>query len=514
MRLLPLAVLMSASLAGCTASPSWSRRAGGSAGETTSTPPLDTIPPGEEKSREAGSSATGTATRSTFWPLDDLDATTAPSAADSNSEKSYLVPAVEIISFELLLNLYDREYENENTYGTDSDSIHENLHRGWVWDRDPFAVNQLGHPYAGSIYHGFARSSGLNYWESLGYTFAGSWLWEVAGETGSPSANDQISTGIGGSFLGEALYRTATWVLDNGHGKPSVGNTLGAGALSPSATFNRFVYSDRFRAAAPTTDPVVLTRAGIGAKTNTHVDDDGRSNTDESTDLLAEFSVDYGLPGKTGYSYTKPFDYFHFEVGGLSDSHNHVDRAIARGLLVGDDYEIGDDYKGVWGLYGSYDYISPGVFRVASTAVSVGTTAQQLLSDRIALQGSVLGGIGFGAAGTVSDDQEQRDYHYGEIPQALVDLRLVFGESSILQVTGRDYYVLGGSINDVGGDENIAQVAVSWTFRVSGPHALSLQYTASTRVAQFDVAPDQDQSVESVSLVYSFLGGAEFGATR
>ena len=35
-------------------------------------------------------------------------------------------------------------------------------------------VNQLGHPYQGSMYHGFARSAGFNYWESAGYTFAGS----------------------------------------------------------------------------------------------------------------------------------------------------------------------------------------------------------------------------------------------------------------------------------------------------------------------------------------------------
>jgi hypothetical protein len=42
-----------------------------------------------------------------------------------------------------------------------------------VADNDPFKVNQFLHPYQGSIYHGFARSAGLNYWESLGYTFAG-----------------------------------------------------------------------------------------------------------------------------------------------------------------------------------------------------------------------------------------------------------------------------------------------------------------------------------------------------
>ena len=27
----------------------------------------------------------------------------------------------------------------------------------------------------------------------------------------------------------------------------------------------------------------------------------------------AEYSITYGLPGKSGYQYKRPFDYFHFE---------------------------------------------------------------------------------------------------------------------------------------------------------------------------------------------------------
>ena len=30
----------------------------------------------------------------------------------------------------------------------------------------------------------------------------------------------------------------------------------------------------------------------------------------------------------------------------------------------------GKDYRGIWGLYGSYDYISPQTFRISSTALS------------------------------------------------------------------------------------------------------------------------------------------------
>ena len=55
------------------------------------------------------------------------------------------------------------------------------------------------------MYYGFARALGLNFWESLGYTFAGSLFWEITGETTPPSKNDQIMTGFGGSFLGEPL---------------------------------------------------------------------------------------------------------------------------------------------------------------------------------------------------------------------------------------------------------------------------------------------------------------------
>lgn len=51
------------------------------------------------------------------------------------------------------------------------------------------------------MYHGIARSNGMNYWQSMAYTFAGSAFWKVFGETTTPSRNDQISTGIGGSFL-------------------------------------------------------------------------------------------------------------------------------------------------------------------------------------------------------------------------------------------------------------------------------------------------------------------------
>ena len=97
------------------------------------------------------------------------------------------------------------------------------------------------------MYHGFARASGLNYWQSLGYTFVGSLFWEIAGETTRPSQNDQISTGIGGSFLGEALFRMSNLWLENQTGRGFWRELLVAAAISPPVGFNRLAFNERFR---------------------------------------------------------------------------------------------------------------------------------------------------------------------------------------------------------------------------------------------------------------------------
>jgi hypothetical protein len=81
------------------------------------------------------------------------------------------------------------------------------------------------------------------------------------------------------------------------------------------------------------------------------------------------------------------------------------------------------------GLYGSYDCMAPQIFRISSTALSLGTTAQWWLSKTVALQGTALAGVGYGAGGTIHGLGE-RDYHYGLTPQGLLALRLIFGDTA------------------------------------------------------------------------------------
>ena len=77
---------------------------------------------------------------------------------ETGEGKSYVIPALEIGGFLFGLNQVNRHFIDSKEYGSDFKSIGDNLTHPLVIDRDPFSVNQLGHPYQGNIYFGFARS--------------------------------------------------------------------------------------------------------------------------------------------------------------------------------------------------------------------------------------------------------------------------------------------------------------------------------------------------------------------
>ena len=438
-----------------------------------------------------------------------------PSARVREDAKSYLIPAAEIIAFQVLLNQFDRRFVDHDVYASNRTSIRRNLHRGWVIDKDPFSTNQFGHPYSGSIYHGFARSAGLDYWESLLYDFSGSALWEVAGETDPPSLNDQITTTFAGSFLGEALFRTANLVLRSGDGKPGTGRTALAAMISPTSAINRLAFGDRFDAAYPSDDPAVFYSISFGARRNTTLTDLAGLADIKKDRAVAAFSIDYGMPGKPGYTYDQPFDYYHFEATATSSSNAIPENIMVRGLLHGTDYSSGPNYSGIWGLYGSYDYFSPEIFKVSSTGLSVGTTGQYLMSDKFALQGSIMAGGGYTAAGTTDRTRREREYRYSAGPQGLLALRLIYSDVAMLDFTANDYLISGNTgSTDTSGSENILRAQVSLTVRVYGQHAFGIQFVESKRDPHFSGIPNPRQSVGALSLFYTFLGDEHFGVVR
>ena len=440
----------------------------------------------------------------------------------TGSGKSYSIPAYEILGFEALLNVYGRitdpdlvdpKYsEGHKVYSVTPSTAWRHLTKGpWGFDGDSFQVNQIQHPYQGAVYQGFARSAGLGFWESSVYTFLGSFVWEVAGETTKPSINDQVASGIGGSLLGEPLFRLSSLILEDGGYNPGFWRELGAAVISPPTGFNRLVFGDRFKGVFPSHNPATFTRLRLGASLTDHLVGISDNNVDQK-EVTADYSLSYGLPGKDGYTYDRPFDYFHFEFTAVSGK-SGFENIMTRGLLLGKKYEAGEDYRGIWGLYGSFDYISPQVFRVSSTALSLGTTGQWWLTRAVALQGSALGGIGYGAAGTVHPSEE-RDYHYGGAGQGLLAARLIFGDKAMFDLTAREYYISGFGSTQTDGSERIFRGNASFTVSVYKRHALGIQYVMSRRDAFSPNTPGSHQTVGTWSIAYNFLGDSRFGAVE
>ena len=424
--------------------------------------------------------------------------------------RSYVIPVIEVLAFEASLNWYDRTHLEKSIYSTDYKTFERNFKTVPVVDSDSFQINQLYHPYQGAMYFGFGRSAGLSYWQSSVYSIGGSELWETAGEVDPPSFNDHVASGIGGTFLGEPLFRMAGLMLEGGGEHPGFLREAGAAFISPPTGINRLLFGDRFDTVFPSHNPPTFTRLRLGMSTTARESDNGPLETSRQQQATIDFLMAYGLPGKPGYTYDRPFDYFNFELAAGSGG-NAFENIMSRGLLYGTDYDVGNAYRGIWGLYGSYDYISPQIFRVSSTALSLGTTAQWWLMPGVALQYSALGGVGYAAAGTLSGPGD-RNYRYGTTPQGLLSLRLIMGDRAMVDLNEREYYISDVNGTSPAGDEVIGRGNVGFTVRIYGQHALGVQFTSTSRDSHSIGTDDRHQREEIFSLVYTLLGDDNFGA--
>ncbi len=290
-----------------------------------------------------------------------------------NRRKSNVVPIVEITGFLTLLSVYDRfaygsaVQDGKQVYSSTFSSTWDHLRtERWVHDQDPFNVNQFEHPYQGATMYGLARSAGHDFWTSLVHANVGSFVWKMAGETDPPSINDMITTGQAGSLLGEALYRMADLVLkDHPSGKTSRWHDDVADAISPPRALNRRLFGEHFRAELADSTPATSWQIRVGATLDAAAHSVSAPVTLLNRGATAEFWMAYGLPGKNGYAYTRPLDYFDFQLSVLSSSSNPIENVMIRGLLVGAKTAETANSRGIWGLYGSYDYISPFLFRVS-----------------------------------------------------------------------------------------------------------------------------------------------------
>ena len=123
---------------------------------------------------------------------------------------------------------------HKDTIGSPGHTYWDNIKNGPVKDSDPWFINLVGHPYAGSVYYRVARHAGYGRLQSFGYSvMMSTFFWEYGMEAlvEIPSIQDLIYTPILGSILGETFIYLEKKIKEN-DGKLLGSKTLGTIAMT------------------------------------------------------------------------------------------------------------------------------------------------------------------------------------------------------------------------------------------------------------------------------------------
>ena len=240
----------------------------------------------------------------------------------------------------------------------------KNLSSGFFYDDNHFDNNMFAHPYHGSLYFNAARSNGLNYFESLGFTVLGSFMWECCGETHLMAWNDWVMTSLAGGSIGEMLYRAGSGFLDNERAGTSrtlkeVGNFF----LNPMRGFNRLVSGRSGRIYPNPADPYDRIPPNLRTFVKAGVRIIGDNSTSESFETDTTFTTGFfGFDMNYGNVFEdtrrKPFDFFELGFQLNFGDKTSIGRLQIHGNLYTSDIAKGEKSHHVFAITQNYDYIN------------------------------------------------------------------------------------------------------------------------------------------------------------
>ena len=361
--------------------------------------------------------------------------------------------AVEAFAINVGVQCFDQFVMNEEFAKISFHSIKHNIQNGFVWDNDQFSTNLFAHPYHGGLYFNAARTHGMNFWESVPYSFCGSLMWETTCEIEPPAINDLMATTIGGVCLGEVTYRISDLVYDDRlRGFPRFWREFLGTLICPIKGLNRILSGDAWRVRGRyykyhdyDSSPVSFS-ASAGYR---YLADNNTLFRGEGNPYV-RFNLVYGDPldGTT----TKPYDYFTLDATfGLSSNQPFITGLHLLGRLWSVPVEVSKGTEMEFGIFQHFNYydsqpVKDGTSLVPyriSEAASVGPGIiyrfpqvgnLTKLEQRIFVDGILLGG-------SLTDYYNviDRDYNMGSGYSVKAISLMEFGKVASFQI-GADYY--------------------------------------------------------------------------
>ncbi len=400
-------------------------------------------------------------------------------------KKSYSLPFAETLGWELALNGI-AQAAGMPWADISASSIRDNLTSSWELDEDAFTINQIGHPYIGAIPFMMARSTGHGFWVSSAYSFGGSLIWEVLLENTTPSLNDQLTTVVAGSFLGESLHRISRALRH----RPTTLRKIAATVLDPVATAHRNTWGKAWRDNLP---PSYYAHVGVGWEQLTRTFSGTRAEEDQNQ-LHAELVLQHGMPADQDFRPRVPFDHFDLRAS-VDVSREHVVGTLdMRGMLYGGWLSQGS-LRGVYGLYGMYDYMNPDRVRVSAIGIGPGIATETALGERSFLRATaVVGLVPWGAAGGSNESETMRDYQRGPGLAEILELELGRRGWGEIRATSRAWQIDGTQTGD--GREFVSTHTLGGRLAITRNHALGVEGTLSLRDSRFALMEATDETLE------------------
>lgn len=329
-----------------------------------------------------------------------------------------------------------------------ANTISRNVRHNFVLDCDSYSGNQFSHPYHGSMFYNAARYHGHSYYTAALYPLIGSAVWEYFCETNLPSYNDFLSTGIGGTAIGEVTHRTSDLVFDNSKtGFGRVVREIVGTALNPARGVHRLFSGEMWRFSSDrgkieTPQPFSL-NVSLGTRHIKETRHLHRSRDIAYVDLLLVYGDHFWLNKDP-----KPFDFFtlHMLLNTSPNNPTFSDVDI-RGRILGVQYEGVRQWKVDLGVYQNFRYVDnygskdeerAGDFAMFCEAASFGIGCYTAKVGRLFTfsNETSLNGIIFGAV--ANDTYFARRYNYASGFSVRNDMRLSLNRRITL---GEEFYL-------------------------------------------------------------------------
>lgn len=361
--------------------------------------------------------------------------------------------ALEAFAINVGVQCFDQFVMNEEFAKISFHSIKHNIETGFVWDNDQFSTNLFAHPYHGGLYFNAARSHGMNFWESVPYSFCGSLMWETTCEIEPPAINDLMATTFGGVAIGEVTHRVSNLVFDDRlSGFPRFMREFLGTLICPIKGLNRILSGDAWRVRGNYYKYHDYQRSPVSFSASAGY----RYLADNNTLFRGEgnpyvrFNLVYGDPfdGET----TKPYDYFTLDATfGLSSNQPLITGLHLLGRLWSVPVEVSKGTEMEFGIFQHFNYydsqpVKDGTslvpYRISEAASfgpgiiyrfpQVGNLTR--FEQRVFLDGILLGG-------SLTDYYNviDRDYNMGSGYSVKASSFMEFGKVATFQI-GADYY--------------------------------------------------------------------------